>query len=104
GMGELYGFGNIYQEVTPTSNNDLQFDLSVVSGSNPGTERVIVEVVSTSGTILETLDTISAAGTYVYDVGNYTSYGTIRIRFRMVLMPEPGDTIFRIDNAYFWAY
>jgi hypothetical protein len=104
GMGELYGIGSIYQAVTPTTNNDLQFDLVVVPGSDPGTNRIVVEVLSGSGTLLETLDTITEAGTYNYDVGNYTSYGTIRIRFRMLMLPDPGDTVYRIDNAYFWAY
>lgn len=103
-MGELYGIGSIAQEITPGDDNDLRFDLTVIAGSGDDTNRIAVEVVSSGGTLLETLDTITTSGTYNYDVGDYTSYGTIKIRFRMLMMPDPGDTVYRIDNAFVWAY
>lgn len=105
-MGELYGVGSIYQEITPGENNDLRFTLTVDVGSDPGTERIAVEVVSSNDALLETLDTLTTGGTYDYYVGDYTSYGTIRIRFRFRRLTPlgAGDTVYRIDNAYFWAY
>jgi hypothetical protein len=103
-MAQMDGMGSVSQVVTQAVNNDLKFDVEVVTGNDPGSDRLVVEVVSTSGTLLDTLDTIYSSGTYTYDVGAYSSQSAIRIRLRMISLPYPGDTIYRIDNAYFWIY
>jgi hypothetical protein len=103
-MGELYGIGSISQEFSPGDDHDLRFDLLVVPGVDPGTERVAIEIVSGSGTLLATIDEVSAAGTYNYDIGDYSAYGTVYLRFRMKMLPDPGDTVYRIDNVYLWRY
>ena len=100
-MAEIDGVGSISQEIDAI--RSLQFDVSAVAGSDPGTERVAVEIVSTSGTLLDTLDVVSSSGTYQYV--NIPDYGVsrFRLRFRVLVMPDPGDTVYRIDNVFGWT-
>lgn len=109
GSAEIPSVGSVYQEVTIPSgytHADLSFNLDVVPGVDDGTERLLVEVLNSGGSLLDTLDVLesgSADGRYDYQLGNYGGQ-TIRIRFRVVVMPDPGDTVFRIDGAFLWIY
>ena len=106
---EIPSVGTVYQDVSIPSgytNADMSFYLDVVPGVDQGTERLYVEVLNTSGTLLDTLDVLeanSADNRYDYPLGNYSGQ-SIRIRFRVAVLPDPGDTVFRIDGAYLWIY
>ena len=109
GSAELPGIGTVYQDVSIPSgytNADLRIDLDVVPGVDQGTERLYVEVLNTSGTLLDTVDVLeanTADNYYDYPLGNYSGQ-SIRIRFRVAVLPDPGDTVVRSDGAYLWIY
>jgi hypothetical protein len=55
---------------------------------------VVIEVLNSGGSVVETVDTFTSSytdGQYRYQLGNYSGQ-TITIRFRMMVMPDPGDT------------
>ena len=100
-MAELSSVGSVSQEIDAI--RSLQFDVTAVAGSDPGTERIAVEIVSTGGTLLDTLDTVNSSGTYqLLDIPDY-GVSRFRLRFRMLVMPDPGDTVYRIDNVMGWT-
>ena len=109
GSAQLDGIGTVYQDVSIASgatDADLRIDLDVVPGVDPGTERLLIEVLNTSGVLLDTVDVLennSADGPYDYPLGDYNGQ-TIRIRIREAMLPDPGDTVFRIDGVYLWAH
>ena len=109
GSAQLDGIGTVYQQVAVASGAthlDLRIDLDVVPGVDQGTERIYIEVLDGSGSLLDTVDVLeadSADGPYDYQLGDYSG-DTIRIRIREAMLPDPGDTIFRIDGVYLWAY
>jgi hypothetical protein len=105
GAAELSGFGDVSQEVTvPTGRTslDLQFDLDVVPGTDEGTERLVVEIIASGTTIIDTFYGVASDGHYQYSLGDYHGQ-TVTIRFRYAPHLEPGDTVYRVDNVVLFA-
>jgi hypothetical protein len=46
---------------------------------------------------------VNSSGTFQFS--NIPDYGVsrFRLRFRMLVMPDPGDTVYRIDNVFGWT-
>lgn len=102
---ELSGFGNVSQDVTIPSNRtstELHFDLDVVPGSEEGSERLVVEIIASGTTIIDTFFASASDGHYVYWPGDYHGQ-TITVRFRYAPHLEPGDTVFVVDNVVMFA-
>lgn len=93
----VYG-GNTGNSIT------LFVDVDVITGGSPGTERLYVEVRSTSGTLLETLDIIDAnesTGPREYNTSGFAGNNVV-LQFRRSTGVNDGDTEFRVDNVWFW--
>lgn len=109
GIAVLAGAGSVYQEVTIDTGHDnveIWFSIDVQLGTGSGTERLFVEVVSSSDVILQTVDTFtpsSSDGGYGYQLGDFSGQ-TIRLRFRYGTGLDPGDTVFNIECAGMWTY
>lgn len=101
-------FGSVYQEVvvdTAYSSYGLSLDVTITS-DYPGTERLRVEIVNTSGTVLETVDVFSgndASGRYDFTIGDYDNQ-TIRLRLRRPPVGlHGGDTVFSVNWICIWG-
>jgi hypothetical protein len=44
-----------------------------------------------------------AAGTWADQRRPHYGVSRFRLRFRMLVMPDPGDTVYRIDNVVGWT-
>lgn len=111
--GEYYGLlgsdnGTIKQTVFGgnTGNSiEVFVDVDVITDGSPGNERLYVEVRSTSGTLLETLDVIGAyesTGQRQYNTSGFDGNDVV-LQFRRSPGPlNDGDTEFRVDNVWFW--
>ncbi len=101
------GTETVSQEVyggTNTSQIELFVDIDVITDGSPGTERLYIEVRSTGGTLLETLDIIDATestGFRDYQTSGFTGANVV-VLFRRSPGVNDGGTEFRVDNAEFW--
>lgn len=92
----LYG-GNTNNEI------ELFVDVDVII-DEPGNERLYIEVLSTSGTLLETLDVINAneaSGTRHYYTSGFGGNDVV-LQFRRQTAWNDGYTQFHVDNVWFW--
>jgi hypothetical protein len=100
------GIGTIKQTVWGgnTGNTiEVQVDVTVLPSGSPGNEKVYVEVRSTSGSLLETLDIIDANESSGYREYYAEGYGDdVVIQFRHGTGLNDGGSEFRIDNVAFW--
>lgn len=82
---------------------EVSYELVVIP-SNPGTERLRVEILI-GFTIVETIDIhspSSSGGLLTVPMANYAGQ-TITLRFRRVAGSAPGGTTFRIEKAHLFA-
>lgn len=107
GWAKLSGAGDVRQTVpitTSYSSMELAFDIVKVVAT-PGTERLYVEVLQ-NGSIAETVAVIypnTAQVNYNVGINNYSG-SNVQLRFRYVTGSAPGNTVFRVDNAAWFAY
>ena len=103
---ELYGLanGSLSQDVAVpanTTHTKLHLDITV-DPLNVGSERLYVEILSSSGTLLETVEIVNPTYTTSvygwYDIGPYSNQ-TITVRFRSAAGAYGGDTIFMINSV-----
>lgn len=83
---------------------EVYVDVDVITDGSPGNERLYVEIRSTSGALLETLDIIDAnesTGHREYETSGFDGDDVV-IQFRRGTGLNDGDTEFRVDNVYFW--
>ncbi len=83
---------------------DVFVDVDVIPNGTPGTERLYVEVRSTSGTLLETLDIIQAnesSGTREYNTSGFGGNNVV-LQFRRSPGVTDLDTEFRVDSVAYW--
>jgi hypothetical protein len=83
---------------------DLYVEVDVITDGQTGTERLYVEIRSTSGTLLETLDIIDAnesSGPRGYDTSGFGGNDVV-LQFRRSPGVTEGDTEFRVDEVTFW--
>ena len=87
-----------------TAEVDLYVEVDVITDGSPGTERLYVEVRSTGGTLLETLDIIDANESSGPRGYNTTGYGgnNVVLQFRRSPGVTDGSTEFRVDEVNFW--
>jgi hypothetical protein len=101
------GNETVSQEVYGGSNGsqiELFVDIDVITDGSPGTERLFIEVRSTGGTLLETLDIVDATestGFRDYMTSGFAGADVI-LTFRRSPGVTDGGTEFRVDNADFW--
>ncbi len=89
---------------TSSSSIDLYVEVDVITDGSPGTERLYVEIRSTSGTLLETLDIIDAnesSGPRGYNTSGYTGSNVV-LQFRRSPGVTDGSTEFRVDEVTLW--
>jgi hypothetical protein len=105
--GEIaYGTGNISQQVWGGATGtqvELMVDVTI-NPTTPGNEKLYIEVRSTGGTLLETLDVISgyeSSGPRSYITSGYNA--NVILRFRRATSISDGSTGFQVDNANFWV-
>ena len=83
---------------------DLYVDVAVIPDGEPGLERLYVEVRSTGGTLLETLDVID--GNETSDTRHYQTSGyggnNVVLQFRRATALNDGGTEFQVDTVTFW--
>lgn len=107
GWAKLVATGDVSQTLGISgsySHMELAFDIPKVV-SSPGTERLYVEIVS-NGSVVETVAVIypnTSQVNFNVAIGNY-SLQTVVIRFRYSAGATPGNTVFRVDNAAWFAY
>jgi hypothetical protein len=83
---------------------DLYVDVDVITDGSPGTERLYIEVRSTSGTLLETLDIVDAnesTGSRDYHTSGYGGNNVV-LWFRRSPGVTDGSTEFRVDTVTLW--
>lgn len=102
--------GNVYQQFTVPSYTEAMDVTAVIYliKNTPGTERITIELTNTSGTVLQSLGTYyaSSSGSTI-SVSTATSLfpgQTVRLRARVTSGGAPGDTLFRVTQAYVRAY
>ncbi|HYK01886.1 MAG TPA: hypothetical protein VE974_09025 [Thermoanaerobaculia bacterium] len=101
------GIGTVEQELWGGGTGtevEVQVDVTIVPGNPVGNERLIVEVRSLSGTLLETLDIIDAdegSGYREYHTSGYNQ--DVILRFRRGTGLNDSDSVFRVDNVAFWV-
>ena len=105
---DLYDIGTIVQEFEVPS--DAPFwgtvEIQVLQQGNLH-DKLFVELVDASGTIVETLATFtrsSASGNYDFEPANNYDGQTIKLRLRYQRGPFGGGTIFRVKEAFFWIF
>lgn len=97
--------GWVYQQVAIPSDTDAM-DVSAVINlvkNTPGTEKIVIELTNTSGTVLQSLGTYyaSTSGNISFNAEATPLPGqTVRVRFRVVSGSAPGDTLFRVTYSY----
>ena len=82
---------------------ELQVDVTVLPSGDPGNERLIIEVRSTGGALIETLDIIDAnesSGQRQYFTEGYGD--DVILQFRRGTGLNDDGSEFRIDNVAFW--
>jgi hypothetical protein len=93
----IFGGGN-------GSEIDLFVDVEVIPDVEPGIERLYVEIRSTGGTLLETLDVIDgfeSSGTRHYVTSGFGGNNVV-LQFRRATAGNDGDTQFQVDSVAFW--
>lgn len=93
----MYG-GNTGNEI------ELFVDVDVITDESSGNERLYIEIRSTSGTLLETLDVIDpseSSGQRVYQTSGFGGNDVV-LQFRRSTAWNDGYTQFRVDNVWFW--
>lgn len=108
GWAKLAGAGDVRQTVPISGSfSHMSVGIDIVKVvSTPGTERLYIEVVN-NGLVAETIAVIypnTSQLSYSVGIGNYQSYDSVQLRFRYEPGSAPGNTIFRVDNAAWWAY
>lgn len=76
----------------------------MIPDGSPGNERLYVEIRSTSGALLETLDVIDAnesSGPREYHTTGFGGNDVV-LQFRRSTALNDGGTEFRVDDVYFW--
>jgi hypothetical protein len=82
---------------------ELQVDVTVNPSGSPGNEKLYIEVRTTGGTLLETLDIISANESTGHRVYTSSGYGSdVILRFRRAPSTSDGGSSFEVDNVKFW--
>jgi hypothetical protein len=111
GSGDLVSLGRIWQDIAVSSGHSgkrmqLDFYVSISDNANAGSERLGVEIMNTSGQILETVETIwpnDGNHRYQIDTDNYAGQ-TIRVNFRYYIGMSPGGTDYSIDFCYYFVH
>jgi hypothetical protein len=106
-VAELYGpLGRVSQTISIPSNADPNTSMAFSSwttGSTQGSERLYVEIITTSGTdVIDVLYPPFTQNDYSYNLSNYAGQ-TITVRFRDAAGTSPGNTTFQIDNVALWT-
>jgi hypothetical protein len=111
--GDYYGeiassIGTISQTVDGgnTGNDvELHVDIEIIPSDNPGNEKLYVEVRTTGGSLLETLDILDvndSGGSLQYNTSGY-NVGDVVLRFRRGTGLNDGGSDFRVDNVRWWV-
>ncbi len=104
--------GTLYQDVLVSGSTSSYSSLSMtiwissISGSSPGTERFRLAILTTGGSILETVDVFwpsDSAGQYDYDISNYSGQ-TIRVQVTRLDGSAPGNTTMVVDALEVWGW
>lgn len=111
GSADLWGLGRVWQDITVPSTYgskrmQLDFYVSISDNANAGTERLGVEIMDTSGNILETVATIypnDGNHRYQIDTSNYAG-DSIRVNFRYYVGLSPGGTDYSVDFCYYFVH
>ncbi|HYK06069.1 MAG TPA: hypothetical protein VE974_30280 [Thermoanaerobaculia bacterium] len=80
----------------------IHVDVRVISPSSL-TERLVVDIISTSGTILDTVLVIRPIDGDDYYIGTSSGFGgqTVKVRIRYRPAHFPGGTIFEVTEVHF---
>lgn len=102
--------GSVRQQYTipaDTLSMDMYAVIYLVK-SSPGSERIRVQITNTSGTVLQTIGTYyasSSGSTITVNAAPAALAGqTVRLTFTVAPGSTPGDTFFRVTQAYVRAY
>jgi hypothetical protein len=96
----------IQQTVTVPSNKttiSIHVDVDMFDISTAGTEKIFVDILSSSGTLLEVVGSIRPVDGPDYYILNTSGYGgqTVKVRIRYRPAQFPAGTIFRIKEVHF---
>jgi hypothetical protein len=83
---------------------DLFVDVEVIPDIEPGIERLYIEIRSTGGSLLETLDVIDgneSSGLREYQTSGFGGNDVV-LQFRRATAGNDGDTEFQVDSVWFW--
>lgn len=108
-VGVLTNTGSISQATSffgeSWSMYEIVIDVNAITDGSPGSERLRIEILNSSGQIVETADIItptSGDDNYYYLLENDYDNQNITVRARYVPGTTPGGTTFEIDNFSMW--